>query len=616
MALLKRSLKDGHLYLRGAGIGRRGTWQIGQEGEDWLLRQGYSLPDYGYGIHLSQAVIMRLDQYLHILGLGRSSKRYVRNETSCRREQTGLPLLLRLMGMPAPVPPWILRIELAKLVEMVPKDRPSGRKPLSGAIVHGTLSSSPSTLNMPQLLDVSFWPQVVPQREPYQIFWLDKQGRQHDFPATVGLQEGWQGNIFVSTKGDQSPETWWRRCLPSASISASDCKKFYWLAEPGYDPEWPGSALQVREEPFRGWQLWQLGIDSTSPLFWEEIEQWLSDRGIDLVYPTWRLRVLNPFSLATEDQYIIPPDQPLLVQCYPPQGQPDVLPEKVRLVVVPIERNTDSQHPRQFTPVGSAFLQPDQEFYFNLQGSIEAYDVRLSGEARGDFLRVKVAPTTAKLPVWLDGLKCSIKGKRNRRILYAFSHQLLDDQPVEIRIPEDFSAEEMLDLNWVLEPVGIPFSWAWQDDLLQKPCREPLLTGSDLSLLWRELIWPSIENNQRTEMVLDAGSFGRIAFTLVRTPVSQPDRMWWQDKQLSSQFIWLSCLSKVEISGQVKRPVPTDLRQWLLQAGQITEAPLALSTALEQLAALECAPIWMLVRLQTMLARIQKEYVSDQVIGR
>lgn len=620
MAQLKRPLNGGPLYLRGAGPGRRGTWHISQEGENWLLQQNYLLPASGHETFLSRDKICHLEPYFYKFNI--IYDKPLRIVPSSEREHKGLPLLLRLGGKHEAVAPWMLSIELAKLEEAARKELGRDRVMVTSATVHGTLRSDASTLGMRQLQDVLCWPQVVPRLEPYRILWQGSQGLQHELSPTPGLHSGWSGNIFVKCRDGQLAGTWWQRCLPNESISDTDCAEFYWLAQPGYEPEWPALAQPVRGL-FRGWQLWKLSIDGSIPIPWEMIEEWLDNREIDLIYSSWHLRVLNPLTFIAPKQYTVAPGQPLLVRCDPPrqQQQPGTLPQRILLAASPTPRLSSHTRTQQSAPINSALLQPTQENYFCLWTLEvqEEYRVQLKGEVTGASLYVQIAPISAILPSWLQGLSITLETARTTRSLQAFNNSQQGDQPLVIRVPEDLPRGNLPDLKWRLEPAGIPFSWEWGYELSQgqqyRDRLEGLKTESDLSLLWAERIWPAIAANSRTKIVFDAGSFGYIELALICSPEQASDAIWWDNRQLSSQLLWLSRASWETLSRQVECPVPASLRKWLQQSGQVKQIPQPIRGALKRLEARESMPAWVIARLQVMLAAIQNKRVPDQFAG-
>ncbi len=245
--------------------------------------------------------------------------------------------------------------------------------------------------------------------------------------------------------------------------------------------------------------------------------------------------------------------------------------------------------------------------------------MQLKGEVTGASLYVQISPIIAILPSWLQGLSITLETSRKTRSLQAFNHSQQGDQPIEIHVPEDLPRDNLPDLKWRLVPAGIPFSWEWGYELSQgqhyRDRLEGLKTDSDLSLLWAERIWPAIAANSRTKIVFDAGSFGYIELALICSPEQTSDAIWWDNRQLSSQLLWLSRASWETLSRQVECPVPASLRKWLQQSGQVEQIPQPIRGALKRLEARESMPAWVIARLQVMLAAIQNNRVPDQVAG-
>lgn len=608
MARLKRPLNGGPLYLRGAGSGRRGTWHISSEGEAWLVEHNFSLPSPGYEIFLSQLDLLRLEAHLYTFGIPYEHRQTLAGPL-VEPEHKALPLFLRLGGKHETVAPWTLCIALSGLVETTRGWQGAHHPSIASVYVSGALSADPAVIPARQLQDSLCWPSVFPSTEPYRVLWQDKQGRMSEILPTPGLQTTGEGNIFVKRRDAMESGTWWQRRLPGESLSAVDCEEFYWLALPDYTPEWPARTEAVRG-PFRGWQLWKLGLEKDIPIPWEMIEEWLDMRNFDLAYPSWRIRALNPLACADANQFTVMPGHPLLIRCDPPRllRLEAASGAQVLLTVSPLSSLSTQLRAQPSSLVASPLLQPAREQYFALRTPMAdaAYRIQLRGEATGTTLRVHVAKPRTVQPAWLHGFTCTLETPQGTRTLYAFQASPLGRSSSELRIPGDIAASQVSDLTFRLEPAGIPFSWEWEwrtsSGVFSRERLENLRTDQDFSSLWRERIWPACSAGSQSKLTLDAGAFGRIELLLLQP---REDLAWWQDDRLASQCLWLSRVSSNALSARRTQLVPEPLRQWLQQSLLAPSLPGELRVALHHLLVREFLPLWVIVRLRIIVEETQ-----------
>lgn len=606
MATLECAKDDGHLFIRVSPS--EGTKQIHEEGMKWLKEQNHQIPKLGEGVSLKKEFYRYLlnKGYLYIKG-DLYDKREV-STLSCssiEKESNGPALLLQLGegrgSSKVTANSWSLIIKLDELEESMRNILPQHR---AIAVTLECLLSSKPMISWQYLQNPRYWPKVPPQAKPYNIYWQDSQKHSlNECIPTPGLQEGWQGNIFIQFESSQLMGTW-RRCRPNEKISADDCKELYWLAQINYDPaEWPGQTQPIGSNQ-QGWQLWQLQIKADDTP-WEAVEQWLSYRMVKLTYPSWRLRIINPLSVVTDRQHIRVQSQHLLLQCDPPNQQSENMCAHASLSIIPIHRTVVRKQTQALAQPKT--LQPNQTNYFHylaLHPDLECR-VRLRGQTSGQPLSVCVVPLPKTQPTWLRGLSCILTTARTRRTLHAFNHELEIDQSFNFCVPNDFSLEELPHLAWSLEPAGIPFSCTYEYLSPQGKRQDniSLSTDSNFNAYWQMHIWPTLAPSPWTRITIDAASFGRISLVFLLKPERSVNQHWWMDEQLSASFLWLSRVGLQE-PGRISHPVSHLLQERLRQLYQSAGMPPALNAALARLTTLKSMPLWIQVRLKVLLTEI------------
>src|SRR5437899_12823780 len=109
----------------------------------------------------------------------------------------------------------------------------------------------------------------------------------------------------------------------------------------------------------------------------------------------------------------------------------------------------------------------------------------------------------------------------------------------------------------------------------------------------------------KAKITLDAGSFGLIELSLTPTLVQDKGFAWWTDERLTTQFTWLGHVIERR-HDQAQVAVPASLRKDISQLRMQAVATPSLCISLDRLARIDAAPPWILVRLQMLIAEIQK----------
>lgn len=619
MATLQRNKNDDHFFIRVSPS--EGTKQIIDEGVNWLLKQGYRLSPGGK-VSLPTSDYRYLDDkgYLYIEGIF-----YDKQETSERTlfdddiEREGPSLLLKLNKDHDPSKgidvPWTLIIKLDELEEQA--QRELNHKGAT-AITIGSPTSPYRIPDLRGLQDANRWPKVSPQLTPYNIYYRNSQNQIFQLTKSIptqGLQGGWRGNIFLRFEHPQLANTW-RRSRVDEQISIDTGKEFYWIAQSGQDPEeWPGTYQSIGPVN-QDWQLWHLQTETLDDS-WEAIQQWLRYRQIRLTYPTWHLRIINPFHVVKDHHYVYSSEQKLLLQCDPPDQQSGNTPAHTALSLIPLQNS----FPRKQVPVSfqSNVFQHNQSNYFYTPTLTigQEYRIRLQGEATGSAISTHISPLSTTHPSWLRGLSCTLLGSNAQYTFCAFSNIPEAMQSFNLRVPKDFSLEDLSKLAWKLEPTEIPCSLTWDYSALPgEPHHSPTtisLSENNLNSWWQMKIWPAIADRSWARITVDAGSFGKIVLRLDLKPERVVDDLWWRDEQLSALFIWLSNTGEKD-QALHKNPVLPTLRDTLLQLGRSHDLPPALANAFIRLAMRSHIPAWMQARLQIVVSKIQHKRLFAQAI--
>jgi hypothetical protein len=641
MAQLERNKDDDHYFIR-AGPSQ-GTWQITEEGVAWLRQHVDQLPMPGEKVPLLEGTYRLLKErgYLYIRGIV-----YEKHETfdfalpPASSPEYGPSLLLSLQ------PPhdtrsnatasWTLLLKLDELDEQ-------GQEALlraQDAVAIGSRPSVEAMVDLRWIQDARRWPEVSPKTDVYEIYWQNSHQqffRLHEATPALALRENWQGNVFRRFEHSQLSDAW-RCCRPNEHLSLPLCQELYWLARTEYDPEWPDQQ-QPMGVPIRGWQLWHLRV-VTDTLLWEAVEQWLSSRLVHLIYPSWRLRLLNPLSFSKGGTSLCWPDQQILVQCDPPT-QP-VASGQMRVFL-----SLASGHPpasTQLLPALSSALVPNQVNYF--RGSAlplgQDYQLRVKGEANGQRLLLQVASFSVQQPSWFYGLRCTLKVSDTSSYTFeAFTaQQQSSSEPYELRISDDFSQEELAHLVWDWQPAGIPCSCTWEYLPLEgEDCQKKsmlLSVGGVLTTWWQTEVVPALAESPWIRLTLDAASFGTVQVMLMLKPalVFQPEpqiatdlsasqvteeavvsvlkHTWWTNQQNVAYLLWLSNVARRE-TAEERQVVPAVLSQILRQLCE-PDMPVVLKKALMFLATQHHMPVWMVLRLRGLLAELHINSTRDQFL--
>jgi hypothetical protein len=662
MAQLKRAIgNDHHLFIM-AGPSK-GTRQITETGIDWLKIQGYSFPLSGGSVKLNLGDYRHLENhgYLYI-----KEEDYTRSPAQPLDLQLippetvnyGAPLLLQLTDnhhITNDDAEWVLILKVDEWEENARDALLQKHAAAVGCYVPPETGASIfSSVSLQHILNADYWPEVAPQKNDYTLYWQDselyRQNSQSSYPlkeATppAGLKVGWQGNVFFRFNSNGLTNTW-KRYLPGMSISATTLNEFYWLAQSGQQPEpaWPGKAQRVGQVN-RDWQLWHLQTVWETNL--EDVVDWFSYRQIRLIYPTWRLRLLNPLSIIAEHEYTCVPGQRLLVRCDPPTQQTEDGQASAFLSLTPYSKGTTPQRQLSGSLAQSQNLMSDPEnteHYLRAPAppTNQAYRISISGGARGQSLWVQTAPLSTKPPAWLHGLHCSVVIAGKQHIIKAFI-----DEPIakpysyQLSVHENFSLEQLERATWSYQPSGIPCLLSWEYLSSQgKRCQEKtasISTDSALTNWWQTYVWPTVAESPWVKLTFDAASFGNINLRLVlkstpvpeqelrsvsalptaseqkltntansseiqkseRSLVSIANQAWWANPHYTANFFWLCGMAEQEIT-QVQQVISLELSQALEQLC-VPGMPARLKNALILLATSRSMPVWIYLRLQVLL---------------
>lgn len=610
MAQLKRSKNDSHLYIL-AGPSQ-GTWQINEEGVSWLRSRGYSIPAQERSVSVDAGTFHRLkaEGYLDTLHIPYEQHDFPAQSDGDKPAPAGLPLFLRLVELQNP--PWELAVELSVLFEdeMVWAEL----QRLHPDFV--TLNYSPQLLPLRQLHNTLCLVKVWPQALPYLVQWEDEQHKRHTLQGaavTSGLIGGWQGNVFVEKAQKRGL---WQRCHPNSTISFYGT--FLWIAKTGHEPEWPGHTLTVGQ-PYMGWQLWRLELNDSASVTWERVERWFRYRSIDVLHQRQRLQVISPPGAVTDDDwYISIPGQPLLIQCTPPRRQMKGIARYAYLSAGTFS-NDASRRARAYRS-DSDPVPAEQVSYFRwLAPRPGQYSIRLEGDAAAEELLIRASEQSVVLPPWLCGIRCTVTSARTQQTFRAFKDMSEAGLHDERDILNAVAPQDLSTLMWRLDPDGIPMCVSWEYVSVQGVRHtdriNPTQSGEELTAHWQERIWPMIAASAKAIITLDAGSFGLIELSLTPTPPKDKGFAWWTDERLTIQFTWLGYAIERR-HDQTQVAVPASLRKDISQLRMQAVAQPSLCTSLDRLARIDAAPPWILVRLQMLIAEIQKTEAHGRLTRR
>jgi len=651
MAQIERNKANDHYFIRSA----EGTWQISEEGIKLLIKWKRPLPLAGEkrGLDSNDYRRLKMAGYLNTLGeYYEKSEKIAFTFPTPETKQYGPSLLLRIdsehSASGGREVSWRLLLKLNELDE-------DGQKALQnyyhqcGAVAIGVLPSIQSMVGLRCIGDIRKWPEVSPKTSEYKFIWQNKDQKIFELkeakPA-CGLRNDWPGNIFFRFTDNGLPNVW-KRYLPGMSIAASSVNELYWLAQSDQEPEpeWPGEAQRVGP-PNLGWQLWHLQWYQEHR---EEVAEWLWYRQIDLRPPGWRLYLLNPLSRVLEHSFICPAGQQILMRCDPPVQSAENGSANVFLSLKPHLRGAIPRCPLPESPVRSQRLISHSPNYlrFPAPPANQEYRISLDGETSGSSLWIQATPLPAKQPDWLYGLRCSltIAGKR-------YTARAFRDEPTSrayvLFVQKHFLLEQLARASWSYQPCGLPCLLRWKHLSVQGMCYQesghPLSTDQGLTTWWQSYIWPAVAESSWVKLTLDAGSFGRITLHLVlkeqgtqedvipsvspqhkwenvalsgvlgggranssvlsmeTTSMDSNQKMWWMNPQYTAVLFWLSRVATQETTSAQQATSPELSRA--LERLSVPDMPEALKHALTLLAEKRSLPLWISLRLESLLADI------------
>jgi len=413
-----------------------------------------------------------------------------------------------------------------------------------------------------------------------------------------GLVTGWQGNVFVE---DTRWSSIWRRCLTGSTISFSG--EIYWLAEVGQQPEeWPGNYQPIGCEQ-SGWQLWHLEGREEALISNEKPYNWFCWRGLELKLQRHHLEVVSPLSALTDDGWhIVSANEPLIIRCKSARRQRGRARHRLSLSIKLLD-SSDSDHapPPQMTIEADSTAQAAYFRWPSLPPG--AYRFQLAGNASADPLLIRADAHPEDLPQWPPMFRCMVISTGMQQSSPAF-----DDTPDVVQheqMPITGTSVDLPALTWLLEPAGLPVRVTWefrspQGMLHTDTLVFPVFSGAELTEHWQKRIWPAIAAAAQAKLTLDAGSFGRIELPVMPSPPLRTAVVWEEDKQLRSQFIWLSQLASAS-DAQARATLPAPLRSALRQLQEEVSRDAFLQPALARLTASDRMPSWALARLQVLI---------------
>jgi hypothetical protein len=603
VAQLRRSRADDHLYIL-AGQSQ-GTWQLTDQGEQFLRSHGYHIPEYEESIEIDSGTyhLLRDKGFLYIHNISYDSHRFspqFAQETAI--SSIGLPMYISLDDQDFS---WNVAIDLGVLTE----DTEVWNELKQQHPTFVTMNYSPHFLQRIQLLNSPCLLKVWPQALPYLVQWGHTQQARivlDAAPKTPGLIAGWQGNVFLAV---EQPEGMYRRRLPGSTISMP--QSFYWLAKVDYKPDtsaWPGHALRYGK-PNLSWQLWRMDLPEPTSVNFDNVERWFSYRQIKIAPLHYQLGLIGRFdAVSNDDWYSIQRNRPVLVRCDPSYRRGVKIAPQAQLSTE-IERGNTRRIASSFQTCSKS-LPVEQVSYFSWKApGIGNYSMQVKGDASSEPFHLRVTESSVTLPIWLQGFSCTATSATASQTFHAFEntpYSLTDPKSLNV-IPQ----HELASLVWTLEPVGLPVEVSWEYISTQGKQRLPgkaVQAGEALTAMWQEKIWPGIVDAQNVNVTFDAGSFGLIELTLslVSDMKREKDIVWLEDERFISSLIWLShaadgtnYLDKVALPGML-RPAINQMRK------QASSDPVVLH-ALDRFLRAEVIPNWILFRLQALVAEIHSK---------
>lgn len=601
MAKLRRS-EDGHYFIRPAP--NLGTWQVSDRGVAWLKLEKQPLPAMGEGVFIKGHIFEKLKNkgYAYIYGNSYPQQAATTlSEINVEPEATGLPLFLQQSDNLQYS--WILKIELSGLSDDE-KSLEAIRRLQCSRITMNTASFS---ISPSQLLNLSCQLEVRPQTQPYLVLWENiykDRSTLKEAPETPGLSDNYTGNVFA-----QTPQAGmlWRRYLPGSTFSFSGT--ILWLAKIGCKHEWPARAQRIGALTGE-WLLWQLDIPEDSLVALKEIEQWFSERGINITNQHQQVQLLSPPEYVNDSEHAtFKPGTPLLFQCLPPRRLIGGIIQQSYLTATTFQSNEiqlDRASQTQSLPITV-----DKTNFFSWQPPRPGqYRIRLSGDTLSESLIVRVNAATIPPTQWLKSFSCTISSENLVQTFRAFQDTPVDNETDAGQISDQFTRQQLETLAWVVEPDNLPVRISWKDNLARETRQDNyshiIRSNAELTMHWREHIWAQLTNspdNIEVYLTLDAGSFGLIELTIIPMIEQEEDEGWWSDEQLCTQLVWLS-RAIFDSNSSPRAIVPASLRQIIRQAGGQTQHLPVVYRALVRLASAEEVPIWIIIRLQTLLKEV------------
>jgi hypothetical protein len=598
VAQLRRSKADDHLYIL-AGQSQ-GTWQLTDQGEQFLRSHGYHIPEYEESIEIDSGTyhLLRDKGFLYIHNIPYDSHRFspqFAQETAI--SSIGLPMYISLDDQDFS---WNVAIDLGVLTE----DEEVWGELIQQHATFVTMNYGRSFLSRKQLFNSPCLLKVWPQAVPYLVQWGHTQQARivlGEAPKTPGLIDNWQGNVFLAV---DEPEGMYRRRFPGSTISLP--QTFYWLAKVDYKPNWPGRAIPIGK-PNLSWQLWRLELPEPAAANFDEVDRWFSYRQLNIAPLHYQLGLIGRFDLVTNDGwYSIQKNRPVFVRCDPSyRRRVKVIPQaqlSTEILRGNARRNANSLQ------TCSSSLPVEQVSYFSWKApEIGDYTIRVKGDASSELYHLHVIEPLRILPLWLQGFRCTAISATASQTFCAFAD--MPDSQTESKSLNVFRQDELATLTWTFEPGGLPVEVTWEYISTQGKQRNTgntIQNGEEFTALWQGKIWPMIVDADKARVILNAGSFGLIELTLNLVSEVKPnkDTIWLEDKQLITSLVWLSRVAG-RTNCQDNVAVPGMLRQtFKLMCKQATSDPVVLH-ALDQFSRAETMPPWVLFRLQAFVAEWQ-----------
>lgn len=630
MAQLRKALSDGHLFIL-AGQSQ-GTWQVGEKGERWLRENHYAIPDENEYVDIDAGTFSYLkdSEYIYTLGIEYDHNGMDANlevKKALARAIKGLPILLHAKEEQAST--WELYLDLSALPEEVWDELRSHQTELLTATNAIPVSRRQLFYNNDCLLHIYPFPRA------YEIYSTKSDNSKRlllQAPETPGLNENWQGNIFLERATQIGS---WQRRLPDSTATFSG--ELLWLAKIECKPDWPGQTTKVGSAKF-GWQLWRFTVNERAPTSWETIQNWFKYRSIEVIPVRQRLEIASPpYTVAEDGQYIFEPGKPIWITCYPPDIQMQGLLRDIALAAEQLVYTLSDPNPASKSVSISSPADRVNYFRWSAEHSGD-YRIRILRDASAEPLRVKVAPLPPVQPAWFRGLSCTVTSGEDQQTLAAFNE---NDEPSDASyILDQLTQEELARLDWTYEPIGVPISITWTTTTTgshQRPGGVYLAqSAEDLTWYWNEKICPALSSDTQVKVMLGAGSFGSITITVAlpkapkdEAPLSdeqpiesllplpescdtdvvevqvQVESTLQINEQLIAQFAWFSRIIAGKYGQKpLPAPMPPHLRNRLLELSSRQGVTPAFHNMLEQLASANLLPSWVLFQLQALVAEI------------